>query len=99
MMKSCKLYLKMDLLQRDFNNSQMMELVILKKVQMMKERMRIMKIISIHKHSFLHYPSDLVKTEQLMMFSIEHNMIVKIRDLNGHIMKFHQLMSLILLDI
>ena len=60
---------------------------------MMKMRTKVMKTLSIHKHLFLYYPPDLVKTEQLMKFSIT------IQDLTGHKMKFCQLMSLTHLDI
>jgi hypothetical protein len=80
-------------LRRNFHNSRMIELIVLKKNQMMKMRTKMMKTLSTHKHLFLHYPPDLMKIEQLMKFSIKRNMIT--RELTGHITKFLQLMSLI----
>src|SRR5437016_5031323 len=98
MMKPYNLYPKMVQSLRNFHNSQMIEIMALKKDQMTKIKMKVIKILSIHKHLFLYYPPDLVKTEQLMKFSIERNMNITIQVLIGHIMKFYQLMSSILLN-
>ncbi|RGB34646.1 hypothetical protein C1646_668367 [Rhizophagus diaphanus] len=58
----------------NFHNSRMIELIVLKKNLTMKTRTKMMKTYSTYKHLFLHYPPDLMKTGQLMKFSIERNM-------------------------
>jgi hypothetical protein len=62
-------------------------------------RIKITKILLIHKYLFLYYLPDLIKKELLMKFSIECNKVMETQELIGCIMKLLWLMSLIAQDI